>query len=113
MTALKARHPASQAVPILTVAAALGLETSRPKARRFNGPGHARRHHRTPSLAFSPDTGRFRCFGCGVGGDAIDLVRAARGCSFGEAVAWIGRLAGGGPYPTPLSSSPPQQPSPG
>lgn len=34
---------------------------------------------KTPSMVVYPDTGRFRCFGCGAGGDVLDLVMLAEG----------------------------------
>lgn len=36
----------------------------------------------------------FYCFGCGRGGDALALVRAFTGCSYWEAVAWLGGIVG-------------------
>jgi DNA primase len=39
-----------------------------------------------------PAEGRFKCFGCGVGGDVIEFVKRAEGCDFRSAVA---RLGGG------------------
>jgi phage/plasmid primase-like uncharacterized protein len=33
----------------------------------------------------------FNCRGCGVGGDAIDLVRHVNDCSYGEALVFLGR----------------------
>lgn len=42
---------------------------------------------RTPSLSFK--NGRFRCFGCGESGDAVDLVAKLYGISLHEAAARI------------------------
>jgi DNA primase len=47
---------------------------------------------RNPSFRVEPGKPWWRCFGCGEKGDAIDLVRRIKGCSFPEAVAY---LAGG------------------
>jgi DNA primase len=79
----------------VTAAAALGLRAARGKFHCFNGRDHRRGEDRTPSLVLYPADGRFKCFGCGVGGDVIDLVRGVLGVSFREAVAWITELAGG------------------
>jgi len=38
--------------------------------------------------------GRWHCFSCGAGGDRIALVKAARRCSFREAVEFLAALAG-------------------
>jgi hypothetical protein len=44
----------------------------------------------TPSFFVFQDRGRWHCFGCGEGGDAIDFVRKSRGCSFREALTTLG-----------------------
>lgn len=49
---------------------------------------------KTPSFVVTPQRGLFRCFGCGVGGDAIGfLVRYDR-VSFPEAVRMLAARAG-------------------
>jgi DNA primase len=88
-----APHPAAQAVPILQVAAALGISRDGRRAHCFNGPGHHGGQDNNPSLTFFSDYGRFKCYACGVKGDAIDLVRAVLGLGFREAVGWLERLA--------------------
>lgn len=93
--------PALKAIPILDVAAALGLTLQGTKAHCFNGGGHKNGEDRTPSLAFFLDTNRYRCFGCGIGGDVIDLVRAVRGCSFQDAMAWLASFSAGGAKAVP------------
>lgn len=40
------------------------------------------------------DSGLWRCHSCGRGGDRIALVRAARRCSFREAVHFLAEVAG-------------------
>lgn len=40
----------------------------------------------TPSFYLYPETNRFWCFGCGVGGDVIDFVMRFDGCTFTEAI---------------------------
>jgi hypothetical protein len=44
-------------------------------------------NERTASCCLS-DSG-FNCFGCGAHGDAIKLIRQARGCSFQDAIEWL------------------------
>ncbi|MBL8793436.1 MAG: toprim domain-containing protein [Planctomycetia bacterium] len=97
-------HRAVQAVSILEVARALGLNTDNRRARCFQARNHTGGGDRTPSLVFFPDAGRYRCFGCGIFGDSIDLVRAIRGNTFPQAVAWLEALARSGPS-RPTSSS--------
>lgn len=41
---------------------------------------------RTPSFKVYPDKERFKCFGCGEGGDVLDLVQAIHDCTVQEAV---------------------------
>jgi len=43
---------------------------------------------KTPSFAIKEN--RFRCFGCGAHGDAIDFVRELKGFSFKEACQYLG-----------------------
>jgi DNA primase len=98
-------HPASQAVPILEAAQVLGLAVSGRKAQCFNATGHADGEDSNPSLVLFSDSGRFKCFACGVHGDVIDLVRAVRGVGFREAVAWLQYVTGDRP-PGRNSSAP-------
>jgi len=79
--------------PIMVVAAALGLPLEGRDCRCFNGSGHVGGDDRTPSLKFYEDGGRFFCFGCGISGDAVDLVRKLRGWSFPEAVEFLAGLS--------------------
>ena len=78
--------------PILEVAAALELPVEGRRCRCFNGSGHVGGDDRTPSLQFYEDDGRFFCFGCHIGGDAVDLVRKLRGWSFPQAVEFLAGL---------------------
>lgn len=45
----------------------------------------------TPSFSVNPEKGVYYCFGCGATGDAIDYLRKARGLSFREAAAMVGK----------------------
>jgi DNA primase len=92
-------HPASKSLPILSVAAALGLAVTGRRARCFNIAGHAGGQDDHPSLTFFEDSGRYKCFVCGVTGDAISLVRAVQGVSFHEATAWLLAQAGASAAP--------------
>jgi DNA primase len=53
---------------------------------------------RTPSFYVMPDDRRFRCFGCGATGDAVDYIQRTRGMAFLDAVAQLN----GGDYSPPL-----------
>lgn len=41
---------------------------------------------RSPSFHVMPDKERFKCYGCGAGGDVIDLVEHINGCTTPEAI---------------------------
>lgn len=43
---------------------------------------------KTPSLSIKED--KWRCFGCGCGGDAIDFIREVRGLNYVEACQYLG-----------------------
>mgnify|MGYP001323247974 CR=1 FL=1 len=49
---------------------------------------------KTPSLHVHPDRGFFKCFGCGVGGDAITFVQRIENVTFAEAVRTLAAKAG-------------------
>ena len=65
----------------------VGLKKS---GRNFQGlcPFHA---EKTPSFNVSPERGRYHCFGCDVGGDAITFLREIEHLDF---VAAVEKLAG-------------------
>jgi DNA primase len=48
----------------------------------------------TPSFTVSPERRRFKCFGCGVGGDAIAFVMRQQGVGFVEAARSLASQAG-------------------
>jgi hypothetical protein len=76
------------------VAWELGIigQGSRPRiAMRCPYPDHEDVH---PSATLYVGEGRWWCHGCNRGGDQIDLVMAARGLAWKEAVAWIADLVG-------------------
>ncbi len=73
----KAIEAVKAAVPIEKVAAEYGEFKLLGNGRllgRCVAPDH---EDRTPSLTIFTDKGRFRCFGCGLFGDAVDLERVA------------------------------------
>lgn len=61
--------------------------------RSFKGrcPFH---QEKTPSFQVTPELRRYKCFGCGAGGDAISFVQKLLGKSFVEAVRELAREAG-------------------
>jgi DNA primase len=46
---------------------------------------------KTPSFIVTPSRGRYHCFGCGAGGDAISFLMEIEGISFPEAVEVLAR----------------------
>jgi DNA primase len=50
----------------------------------------------------------YRCFACGIGGDAFDLVMRVRGCTFPDAVRLVADFAG---VPVPPFRSHPRRPT--
>ena len=74
----------SSRVDIVSVADSLGLTVNR--AGFISCPLH---NERTASCRLYQEQGRFYCFGCNTGGDAIDLVAAVRGVSIYEAARWL------------------------
>lgn len=46
---------------------------------------------KTPSFIVTPSRGRYHCFGCGAGGDAISFLMEIEGLSFPEAVEVLAR----------------------
>jgi hypothetical protein len=78
------------ATDTVDVAERLGLEVRR---RGANGTVRCPVHEdRSPSCSLRPQG--WKCFSCGAGGSAIDLVMAVRSCTFGEAVDWIAEATG-------------------
>lgn len=73
-------------IPILNIAHYLGIRVRKNKAMCFKG--HDRK---TPSLSFSLQKNLWHCFGCGLGGNNITLVKECRGYSFKEAADWLTR----------------------
>ena len=61
--------------------------------RRYQGlcPFHA---EKTPSFSVNPELGLYHCFGCGVGGDAIQFVRELEHLDFATAVERLAAKAG-------------------
>jgi DNA primase len=73
----KAIEAIKDAVPIEQIAAEYGLFKLLGNGRLLGqcvAPNH---EDRTPSMTVFTDTQRFKCFGCGLGGDVIDLEEVA------------------------------------
>lgn len=72
---------------ILVTIQRAGIEL-RQRGARFWGicPFHS---EKTPSFSVDPEKQRWKCFGCGENGDAIDFVRKLKGLSFREAVSLL------------------------
>jgi DNA primase len=64
--------------------------TLKPAGAVFKGlcPFHK---EKTPSFIVTPSRGRYHCFGCGAGGDAISFIMEIEGLSFPEAVEILAR----------------------
>jgi DNA primase len=72
-------------IPIIEVARMLGIEVLiGNKAMCFVG-----HDKKTPSLSFNMKANYWKCFGCGQGGDTINLVQKVRNNTFSEAVYWL------------------------
>jgi len=67
--------------------------TLRRRGRKLWGccPFHS---EKTPSFVIMPDSGQFKCFGCGMYGDSIDLVASALGLSLADAVKLLAEELG-------------------
>src|SRR5438874_9897212 len=49
---------------------------------------------RTPSFHVNPEMGVFKCFGCGVGGDAFKFVMLTEGLTYPEAIRKLASRVG-------------------
>ena len=49
---------------------------------------------KTPSFSVSPDKQIFHCFGCGVGGDAINFICKIENVNYREAIQMLAEKAG-------------------
>lgn len=58
-----------------------------------------------PSATVSYEHDAFNCFGCGVKGDAIKIIRYKEGCSYREAVAIAARISPGSYDEVPRSAT--------
>ncbi len=93
---------AAKRVDILDVAAALDLgEPHRASATEHTilCPVHS---EESPSCSLNQAKGLWHCFGCGVGGDVVALVRCVTGWNFPQTIDWLVALSGAEPrHPTP------------
>ncbi len=76
---------------ILDVAKAFHLELKRSGANDFKAccPFH---QERTPSFHLNTTRQFYHCFGCGVGGDAVNLVKGLARTDFPGAIRWLGNF---------------------
>lgn len=97
-----------QRVDCRVLAEALGLRVVRGgrAAHCFNGDAHSH-GDRNPSLGLWSQG--WKCYGCGLSGDAISLVCHIRRVDFSEALTWLASWLGLS-CPTPLRRSPPPPP---
>ena len=51
-------------------------------------------HEKTPSFSVAPTKGFYKCFGCGVSGDAITFVMEIEGISFPQAIKYLAKKYG-------------------
>lgn len=61
----------------------------------FNQAGFAQclwHSEKTGSMKYYPEGNKVHCFGCGKGGDVIDVVKAKRNCSFTDAVLYLSNI---------------------
>lgn len=81
-----------QHIDVLKVCEALGIEL-RKHGSRYAAccPLH---NEKTPSFFVTPQNGRWHCFGCGEGGDAIALVMEMRKAGYVEALRWVASVHG-------------------
>ncbi len=75
-------------IPILQVAARLGIKVRGKKALCFGG------HDTDPSLSFVLAKNIWKCFGCEMKGDSISLVMEVLRCDFKGALDWFAREFG-------------------
>ncbi|MBL4849117.1 MAG: hypothetical protein JKY65_26630 [Planctomycetes bacterium] len=95
--------------PVDLVCESLGIELD-PRGEALC-PVH---EERTPSFHVRPTLGTFKCFGCGVSGDVLDLVQLVTGCEFLRAVERLRSIAGQGTaaMDTPQRRTKPRMPKP-
>ena len=102
---LKRRHP------IADVVARCGVRL-RPSGRALVGRCPFHEDSGRPNLHIYPDTARWWCYRCGVGGDAIDFVMAREGLGFLDACAFIAGGVTAGAAAAPLFPVLPSAPHP-
>jgi len=73
-------------IPILDVADRLQINHKKGKANTLCFKGHDKN---TSSLSFDIPENKFKCFGCGICGDGMDLVADKLGLEFADVLAWF------------------------
>jgi DNA primase len=72
-------------IPIQEIVERLNIVVKRGKALCFS------HDEKTPSLDINFNKNNFHCFGCGIKGDQIELVKAYRSVNFNDACEWLSR----------------------
>lgn len=93
-------------VSVLDAAELLELDINRPGVPVHVNCMSVNHQDDTASLALWAD--HWHCFGCGLSGDVISLVRLALGATHGEAIRWLSS-AGVDPLSTATYEAPPQR----
>lgn len=96
-------------IPLHQVGRALGLVLPKSGTARCPFPDH---EDRNPSFYLDARENRWCCFGCGRRGSVLDLVMAARGLDFSDAVRWLTDLAGGPASNAGIIKAPPVEDDP-
>lgn len=71
-------------IPIISVAEKLGLKVTKKRSMCFNS-----HDKKTPSLTFNTNNNLWHCFGCGSGGNNINLVEKCLKYNFMDACLWL------------------------
>lgn len=84
---------------LLAIIQTEGIEL-RQRGKNFIGlcPFH---QEKTASFSVNTERQRFKCFGCGVSGDVIDLIRQLKGLSFRDSLKYLGITGGDSFRPCP------------
>ncbi len=64
-----------------------GLKFNRENKIHCPLPGH---NEKTASFSYDKKRKKFRCFGCGIGGNAIDFIKETKGLNYSEACKYLG-----------------------
>jgi len=89
MSLLKRKLSATKAIELKKVFAHFGVDIQE-GASHIKCPFEAHMASgATPSFKFYEETNSFYCWGCKVGGSAVDFVMGMRGCTFNQAIEYL------------------------